>query len=469
MDSHGALLVRFYLDKNVLKYIFMDIILMRCYFEDEGVIHMKRKLTEHLMKWKAQREHRLPMLIYGARQVGKTFTVLEFGKEHYTNVLYVNFEQDMGLTPYFEGDISPGRIISVLEQYYQTKVTPDGTLLFFDEVQACERALTSLKYFAENAPEYSLVAAGSLLGVAVNRNRFSFPVGKVQMATLHPLDFEEFLWAKGKTLLADEIRRCCQTNEPIHDQLHREALAYYREYLVIGGMPAAVKASITPQSVMTEQEVRRSILNAYTADMTKYASPSESVKIQSAFESIPAQLAKENTKFQYKLIRSGGRASLYGDSIDWLIASGVVLKCVKCEQGLMPPVAYQDLSSFKLYMSDVGLLSARAGITLQSLGSADIHQFSGALTENYVAGALAARGFELNYWESKSSAEVDFLIVMDGSVVPVEVKAAENTRSRSLAVFMDRYKPQLALRFSARNFGFGNGIKSVPLYAVFAI
>lgn len=166
-------------------------------------------------------------------------------------------------------------------------------------------------------------------------------------------------------------------------------------------MPAAVKASITPQSVMTEQEVRRSILNAYTADMTKYASPSESVKIQSAFESIPTQLAKENTKFQYKLIRSGGRASLYGDSIDWLIASGVVLKCVKCEQGLMPPVAYQDLSSFKLYMSDVGLLSARAGITLQSLGSADIHQFSGALTENYVAGALAARGFELNYWESR--------------------------------------------------------------------
>lgn len=430
---------------------------------------MKRKLTENLLKWKNQADNRLPILIYGARQVGKTYAVLEFGKTHFSDVLYVNFEQDPGLIPYFDGDISPKRIISVLELYYQTKVNVAGTLLFFDEIQVCERALTALKYFAEHGPEYSVIAAGSLLGVAVNRSRFSFPVGKVQMITLHPMDFEEFLWAKGKALMAEEIRRCCREDAALNQQLHREALTYYREYLIVGGMPAAVNASLVPLSFMTELEVRRTILNAYTSDMSKYATSSESVKIRSAYESIPAQLAKENSKFQYKVIRKGGRASLYGESIDWLVASGVVLKCVKCEHGLMPPMAYQDLSSFKLYMSDVGLLSAQAGITLQSLARPELHQFFGALTENYVAAALAAKDFDLHYWESKSKAEVDFLIVINGSVVPVEVKAAENNRSRSLSVYRDRYKPQMAVRVSSRNFGFENGIKSVPLYAIFAL
>ena len=430
---------------------------------------MKRKLTENLLKWKDQTDNRLPMLIYGARQVGKTYTVFEFGRAHFTEVLYVNFEQEAGLIPYFDGDISPKRIISVLEQYYQKQVNPVETLLFFDEIQVCERALTALKYFAENGPEYSVIAAGSLLGVSVNRSRFSFPVGKVQMTTLHPLDFEEFLWAKGKTLLADEIRRSCMANSTMNEQLHREALIDYREYLVVGGMPAAVKASVEQQPLMTDLEVRRTILNAYTSDMSKYASPSESVKIRSAYESIPAQLAKENSKFQYKMIRSGGRASLFGDSIDWLVASSVVLKCVKCEQGFMPPMAYQDLSSFKLYMSDIGLLSAQSGITLKSLAGSEMNHFSGALTENYVAGALVAKGFDLHYWESKSKAEVDFLIVLNGSVIPVEVKAAENNRSRSLSVYMDRYKAEMAIRISSKNFGFENGIKSVPLYAVFAL
>ena len=430
---------------------------------------MKRKLMNILLNWKDVQGNRLPMLVHGARQVGKTHTVMEFGQSCFMNVLYVNFEQEAGIIPFFDGDISPKRIIPMLEQYYHTKVNPAETLLFFDEIQACERALTSLKYFAENGPEYSVIAAGSLFRVAVNRSRFSFPVGKVQMVTLHPLDFEEFLWAKGKELLAMEIRRCFLENAVMNEQLHGEALRHYREYLVIGGMPAAVRASVETHPLMSDVEVRRTILNAYAADMTKYATPAESVKIRSAYESIPAQLAKENSKFQYKVIRSGGRASLYGDSIDWLIASGVVLKCIKCEQGFMPPVAYQDLSSFKLYMSDVGLLSAQSGITLKSLAGSEMKQFSGALTENYVAGALAAEGFDLHYWESKSQAEVDFLIVLHGYVIPVEVKAAENNRSRSLSVYMERYRPQMAIRISSKNFGFENGIKSVPLYAVFAL
>lgn len=430
---------------------------------------MQRKLTEQLLTWKNQTDHRLPMLIHGARQVGKTYAVLEFGKKHFADVLYVNFEQDVGLIPYFDGDISPRRIISVLEQYYQKQVNPSETLLFFDEIQVCERALTSLKYFAENGAAYFVVAAGSLLGVAVNRSQFSFPVGKVQMATLHPLDFEEFLWAKGKVLLADEIRHCCRENAALNGQLHQEALSLYREYLIVGGMPASVRASLETNPVQSDAEIRRAILNAYGSDMSKYASAAESVKIRSAFESIPSQLAKENSKFQYKLIRTGGRASLYGESIDWLIASGIVLKCVKCEHGYMPPMAYQDLSSFKLYACDVGLLSAQAGITLQSLSGTAMHPFSGALTENYVAEALTAKDLSLHYWESQSKAKVDFLIVLDGRVIPVEVKAAENNRSRSLAVFVDRYKPAMAIRISTRNFGFENGIKAIPLYAVFAL
>ena len=430
---------------------------------------MERKLTSRLLKWKKHQGERLPLLIYGARQVGKTHTVMEFGREHFDQVLYVNFEQDTGLLPYFEGDLSSQRILFVLEQYYQIKINASGTLLFFDEIQQCERALTALKYFAESAPEYYVVAAGSLLGVALNRSRFSFPVGKVQMETLYPLDFEEFLWAKGKQLLALEVRRCMADQTPVAASLHNEALMLFREYLIVGGMPAAIKASLMVDPIMTELEVKKAILNAYAADMSKYASASESVKIRSAFNSIPAQLAKENKKFQYKLIQSGARASLFGESIDWLTASGVVLKCIKCEHGLMPLMAYQDLSSFKLYMGDVGLLSAQAGITLQSLTGSEINLFKGALAENYVAQALTAKGFELHYWASKSSAEVDFLIVWDGTVVPVGVKAAENNRSRSLSVYVDRYKPTLSLRVSSKNFGFERGIKSIPLYAIFAL
>ncbi|MZQ99648.1 MAG: AAA family ATPase [Acidaminobacter sp.] len=430
---------------------------------------MKRRMTEKLNIWKSQTTERLPLLIYGARQVGKTHIVLEFGHKQFANVIYVNFEQDPGLIPYFEGDIAPKRIINVLEKYYQKPIHAEDTLIFFDEIQVCERALTSLKYFAESGPEYYVIAAGSLLGVAVNRSKFSFPVGKVQMETLYPLDFEEFLWARGQALLADEIKRCCDLSLAINDHLHKEALTAYKEYLIVGGMPAAVKASIAIVPSLTEVEVRRAILNAYIADMAKYATSAESVKIKSAFESIPTQLAKENSKFQYKLIKSGGRAALYGDSIDWLVASCVVLKCIKCDHGFMPLMAYQDLSSFKLYMSDIGLLSAQSGITLQSLADNSLNQFSGALTENYVAQALTAKGFTLHYWNSKNTAEVDFLIVWNGSVIPVEVKAAENNRSRSLTVYTERYKPQMAIRISSRNFGFENGIKSIPLYAIFAL
>ncbi|MFH1097115.1 MAG: AAA family ATPase [Candidatus Desantisbacteria bacterium] len=430
---------------------------------------MRRKITEKLLKWKNQQQNRMPMLIHGARQVGKTYAICEFGKKNYKNMVYVNFELEIGIIPYFEGAISPERIIKILEQYFHAEIEVSETLIFFDEIQLCERALTSLKYFAEIAPEYHIIAAGSLLGVAINRNRFSFPVGKVFIEFMHPLDFEEFLWAKGKDLLIDNIRSHHNDNFPMPEILHKEAISDYNDYLVTGGMPAVVGTHVSRQVVINEREIKELILNAYISDMTKYATNTESMRIKGAYDSIPTQLAKENKKFQYKMIKSGARASLFGESIDWLVSSGVVLRCVKCEHGYMPPVAYQDLSSFKLYMNDIGLLSAKAGITLQSLNSPEIKQFSGAFTENYVACALASNGYALMYWESKGVAEIDFLIVKEGHVIPVEVKAAHNTKAKSMVIYRKKYSPQYIIRVSSKNFGFENGIKSVPLYAIFTL
>ena len=430
---------------------------------------MKRKITERLLRWKNQTTDKMPILINGARQVGKTYAILEFGREYYKNVVYVNFELDANIIPYFEGSISPEKIVKVLEQFYDTKINLDDTLIVFDEIQASERALTSLKYFAELAPEYNIVAAGSLLGVAINRNKFSFPVGKVYIESMHPLDFEEFLWAKGKDLLIEQIKTNYKKNTPMPEILHNEALEEYYDYIITGGMPAVVKTHLAEDAFISESEIKNSILNAYISDMSKYATSTESVKIRGAYNSIPAQLAKENKKFQFKLIKSGARASLFGESIDWLISAGLVLKCVRCEQGYMPPSAYQDLASFKLYMSDVGLLAAKTGVTLNSLASTEMNQYKGALTENYVACALASNGYELMYWESKGTAEVDFLIVKDGKVIPIEVKSAENTKSKSLAIFKEKYQPEYVIRASTKNFGFENGIKSVPLYGVFLV
>ena len=425
---------------------------------------MRRKIMERLRAWKADAKHRLPLLLYGARQVGKTYILKEFGKECFTNTVYVNFEEDRLLASYLELKLTPAYVIRTIEEQYNVKINPETTLLIFDEIQSCERALTSLKYFAEQAPEYCIVAAGSLLGVAINRQQYSFPVGKVQLEHLYPLDLEEYLWAKGKDQLVALIHASYATNKPLPELLHQEALAIYQEYLLSGGMPAVVNAVMQNRDA---DELKRLIYSSYVADMAKYAGKGDSVKIAEAYDSLPAQLAKENKKFQYKLIRTGARSSLYGASIDWLIQSGIVLKCTKCEQGYMPLAAYEDLSCFKLYFSDVGLFSVRLQLTKNSLPHAK--QYLGALTENYVAVQLKASGYKLNYWVSNATAEVDFVIVQDGEVVPVECKANIHVRSKSLDSFVKRYGIKQSIRLSARNFGYENNIKAVPLYAAFCI
>lgn len=424
-----------------------------------------------LIKWKEKGAARKPLIIHGARQVGKTYTINEFGRLYYTSVVYVNFETNRTVASYFEGDISPERIIRYLEASFETEILPEKTLIIFDEIQLCERALTSLKYFCEMANEYHIISAGSLLGVAINREKYSFPVGKIEMKTLYPLDFEEFLWAIGKDRLCFEIKNSYETDTALPENLHTMALELYKIYLIVGGMPSSVVEYAKKGKLISVSDIQNDILNSYISDMAKYATNTESVKIRAAYNSIPTQLAKENKKFQYKLVQKGSTATIFGVAIDWLNASGIVLKCTKIEHGFMPLTAYQDFSSFKLYMSDVGLLTVKSGISQQMiLSPIDTNNtFSGAITENYVAQALQTNGYNLYYWESKSIAEIDFVIQKDNLIIPIEVKAGTNTRSRSLAVYLSKYKTDYAIRISAKNFGFENGIKSVPLYSVFLI
>ena len=429
---------------------------------------MERKITSKLVKWKNEKINRMPLLLYGARQVGKTYTIRGFGEEHYKNTVYINFEKMAEVHDFFSGDIDPGKIVRLLENKAQTKISPEETLIVFDEVQSCERALTSLKYFAEDAPEFHLIAAGSLLGVAINREQYSFPVGKVFIETLYPMDFEEFLMACGESLLIDMIRERYYEMAPMPEVWHKKALELYRTYVLTGGMPAVVKHSVSgDMTTLGTAELQELIISSYIKDMAKYASTSDAVKIIACYESLPAQLAKDNKKFQYKVVRKGGSASMFGDSIGWLTSSGVVLKCQKT-QGLMPPSIYADPSSFKLYLGDVGLLSYRNSITMSNLLFTD-RLFIGGLAENYVACQLKAKGYALYYWESENKAEIDFLIQKGGSVIPIEVKANLHSKSKSLEVYRSRYKPEYCVRISGRNFGCGNGINSIPLYAVFLV
>lgn len=429
---------------------------------------MKRKIYEYLLKWKKLKENKMPLILYGARQVGKTYVISKFGRENYKNMIYVNFEQDEKIIPYFETSISPEEIIKVLENFYNEKIIPYETLIFFDEIQNCNRALTSLKYFAEQAQEYDIIAAGSLLGVLINREKYSFPVGKVIMKTVYPLDFEEFLLASNKQLLLDKIKYSFKNNEPINEKLHQEALEIYKEFLIVGGMPMVVKSYLEKTEIIKYKEIQDLILSAYTADMAKYSESNQSIKTISAYESIPSQLGKENKKFQYSMIQKGARTSIFGESIDWLINAGLVLKCDKTTRGDVPPNMFADVSSFKIYMSDVGLLSNRAKITSNNLEEYN-QIYRGAITENYVANQLVQNGYELYYWETTTGTEVDFIIIKDESIIPIEVKTSENVKSKSLNSFIKQYNPKYSIRISSKNFGMENNIKSVPLYATFLI
>jgi predicted AAA+ superfamily ATPase len=432
---------------------------------------MRRKIVENLFHWKNRKAKRMPLLVYGARQVGKTYILREFGERYYKNVAYLNLETNKTASSYFTENIEPKRILRFLETEVRERIVPGDTLIIFDEVQSCERALTSLKYFNEKTPEYHILCAGSLLGVAINRDQHSFPVGNVDSLTMFPMDFEEFLWALDEDRLAGEIKTAFDTNESLPAALHTKALDLYRQYLIVGGMPRVVVEYVETRSFLTVPDIQNRMINDYIADMAKYASNAESVKIRAAYNSIPVQLAKENKKFQYKLAQKGGTTAIFGAAIEWLNCAGVVLKCDRLEHGFIPLSAYRDLSSFKLYMGDVGLLTMNSGIPRQIILSAGEieNTFLGAITENYVAQALANKHYGLYYWTNEGTAELDFVLQKGDEIIPLEVKTGTRTRSKSLNLFVTKYKPAWSIRISSKNFGFQNNIKSVPLYAVFCI
>jgi predicted AAA+ superfamily ATPase len=432
---------------------------------------MERKIVDRLIAWKNS-SGRKPLIITGARQVGKTYSALTFGKEHYRNTVYLSLEDSREIQAVFDRDLRPDRIIRELSAHSGQSIFPGDTLVIFDEIQSCERALTSLKYFCENAPEYHVIAAGSLLGVAINRKnaKNSFPVGKADMVTLYPLDFEEFLTAAGNATLAGLIRDSYSDFSPM--ALHDTAMDLYKTYLAVGGMPQAVLEYVDTRDSNFALAAQKTINDAYIADMAKYASPQETTKIMAAWASIPAQLAKENHKFQYKIIKSGARAYEYETSLDWLKFAGIVHKCIRVTEGRIPLAAYADNDSFKVYMMDTGLLCSKFGIAANVIlnGAHAFGGFKGALAENYICQSLAANGLTPYYWSSPGKAELDFVFQdAHGNVIPLEGKSADNVKSKSLKQFMSLYKPEYAVRVSAKNFGYENGIKSIPLYALFCL
>ena len=431
---------------------------------------MYRKITDFLEQWK-ESEHRKPLILQGARQVGKTYSILEFGRTHYDNVAYFNFETNSKLNETFEENISPGYLIPILSHIAGQTIVKERTLIVFDEVQLCERALTSLKYFCEEAPDYHIIVAGSLLGVAVNRQKFSFPVGKVDMKTLYPMDIEEFMLALGENDLVNQIKNSFQTDKPLPTALHDYAMMLYRQYLVVGGMPECVLQYAETKDYILVRHTQDTILASYLKDMSKYNNLNEIKKTRLAYDNITVQLSKKNTRFQYKLIKKGGRASEFENAIEWLNLSGIVSQVYRVEQIKKPLENYRDIDAFKIYVSDMGLLCAKKDVIANDIlyMVEELNDFKGGMAENYVNVQLSINGYNTYYWQSERGAEIDFVIQREGKLIPIEVKSADNTRAKSLKVYMDTFKPEYAIKLSSKNFGFEDNKKIVPLYAAFCI
>ncbi len=425
---------------------------------------------KYLEEWKDS-THRKPLILQGARQVGKTYSILEFGRTHYENVAYFNFETNPKLNKTFDENISPEYLIPILSHIAGQTIVREKTLIVFDEVQLCERALTSLKYFCEDAPDYHMIVAGSLLGVAVNRARFSFPVGKVDMKTMYPMDMEEFMLALSEDTLVEQIKKSFRTDTPLPSALHDAAMQLYRQYLVVGGMPECVMQFAGTKDYILVRHTQDTILASYLNDMSKYNSLNEIKKTRLAYDNITVQLSKKNTRFQYKLIKKGGRASEFENAIEWLCLSGIVAQVYKAEQIKKPLENYRDIDAFKIYVSDLGLLAAKKDLSANDIlyMSEDLNDFKGGMAENYVNVQLTINGYRTYYWESERGAEIDFVIQREGRLIPIEVKSADNTKAKSLKIYMETYSPDYAIKLSAKNFGSEDGKKTVPLYAAFCI
>ncbi|PWR76234.1 ATPase [Methanospirillum stamsii] len=413
------------------------------------------------------KKNRLPLILKGARQVGKTWILKELGRTGFKDFLYINFENNPTMSDLFEGSINPHRIIEYLGALHGKKIIPEDTLLIFDEIQEVPRALTSLKYFAEEAPEYPICSAGSLLGIALHEGT-SFPVGKVDILTLEPLTFHEFLLANDEHELLLSLQN--SGLEPLPLPLIEKLDDYLKKYFIIGGMPAALNTWIEQHDFFQVEITLKSILDTYQQDFSKHAPRSMVPKLRFIWNSIPSQLARENKKFLYRFVRSGARAREYEDALLWLLDCGLIRRVGRITKGAMPMKAYEDLHDFKIYHLDGGLLRVMSQLPFQVILERNkvFEEFNGALTQQYVLQQLSSIiPDSIYYWTSEATAEVDFIFSDGTAIIPVEVKAGVNVKAKSLRVYMDRYKPQIAIRTSLSNVHRDGSLLNIPLSMVF--
>lgn len=427
--------------------------------------NMYRTKIKGLINWKLSK-NRKPLIVLGARQVGKTWLIKEFGKSEFSNIVYINFEEESRLQNLFKSDLNVKRIITALEAFFETKIVAENTLIVFDEIQSAPNGITSLKYFYENAPEYFVIASDSLFGMNLHEN-ISFPVGKVNFLKLYPMNFYEFLLAVGEKSLADILENKQWDILNIFGDKFKENLKYY---FYIGGMPEVVNDFAANRDWEKVRQIQKNILFAYENDFSKHASKEIIQRMNMVWQNIPSQLAKENKKFIYSLLRKGARAKEFEIAIQWLVSSGLLLKVHKISKPEMPLISYQDISTFKLFLNDVGLLSAMTNLDIKTFvtGDALFTQFKGALTEQFVLQQL--RSIELDYigyWTNeKSTTEVDFVIQHKGKIIPIEVKSGENLRAKSFKHFCSKYKPEVAIRTSLTDFKKESWMINVPLYII---
>ena len=426
---------------------------------------MYRIAIEKLYKWKNSKR-RKPLIIEGARQVGKTWLMKEFGKQAYADTVYINFDSNSRMADLFSADLDTDRLIMGLELYAGHKINPDNTLLIFDEVQEVPRALASLKYFYENAPQYHIVCAGSLLGIALHQGT-SFPVGKVDFLKLYPLSFSEFLMATGNERFAELLKKQDYEMITSFKQTYIDAL---KHYYFVGGMPEAVQSFAESKDFNEVRAIQKRILAAYEQDFSKHA-PNEIVpKIRMLWNSIPSQLARENKKFIYGLVREGGRAREYETAIMWLSDCGLVHKVSRVNAAGIPLKAYEDLKAFKLFIVDVGLLGCMTGLRQRTLLDGDdlFVEFKGALTEQYVCQQLKTiEDLGVYYYTNdRGSCEIDFVVDTGEQIVPIEVKAETNLRAKSLKTYRERFEPELSVRTSMADYKKEDWLLNLPLYAI---
>lgn len=430
------------------------------------MIKIRRNTYNELLEWK-ESTSRKPLILQGARQVGKTFLVNEFGKENYDKLFCLNFEQDPAISSLFDSSIDPYNLIDNIGLYFGEKITHENTLLFFDEIQIAPRVLTSLKYFQEQVPEFHIIAAGSLLGVSFGKES-SFPVGKVNFLTMYPMSFSEYLTATGDQLFLEQLNSINDI-KPFPQAIHEKMLYHLKMYLFLGGMPEAVHEYINNKDIAKVREIQNDILAAYERDFSKYTERNQAVKTSEFWNSIPGQLARENKKFKYKDIRKNARSSMYDQTIEWLRKAGLINIAYNVELPRIPLSAYADYTKFKVYMHDVGLLAAKLNITSDQIISPDalFKGFNGAFIENYAAQELTSLGNKpLYYWTSRSDAEVDFLLESGQQIFPLEVKSGTSRNTKSLQSYDSKYKPAKTIRTSPRNLIQSGKFNNVPLYAI---